>query len=126
MIRSSDEGDAAENTKEEFEGPISSDPPNESRPIGEFARDALRWLTREPLVRLNKRGDLTFLEAPGYEVHIDDFATRRGLLNWLWHFLASGKRWVTLDLLLDLVATIKGHDDKKAAAEPQAKAENRQ
>lgn len=113
MIRSSGKGDAAENAKRESD--VRETPPNELRRLGEFARGAVRWLTREPLVRLNEHGDLTFREAPGYELHIDDFATRSGLLYWLWHFLATGKRWVTPDLLLDLVATIKGHDDRKAA-----------
>jgi len=93
----------------------STNSPNEWRHIGAGVHEALRWLTRPHLVRLNKRGILTFREAPGYELHIDDFATREGLLEWLWHFVVSGKRWVTLDFLLDLLATIKGHDDRKGA-----------
>ncbi len=108
------EGERAESTKEEANRRTSNDAPNGPRLIGEYVCDAVSWLRREPLVRLDKRGSLTFREAPGYELHIDDLSTRTGLLDWLWHLLVSGKRWVTLDLLLDLVATIKGHDDRKA------------
>lgn len=112
------EGDKAESAEQEADRRTSNNAPNEPRLIGEFVRDALSWLRREPLVRLDRRGNLTFREEPGYELHIDDFSTRTGLRDWFWHFLASGKRWVTLDLLLDLVATIKGHDDRKAAKRP--------
>ncbi len=84
------------------------------RPISDFTNDALGDLDREHEVKLDERGTLTFPKAPGYEMHVDDFQTRKGLLEWLWHLLISGKRWVTLHLLVDLLATIKGHDERIA------------
>lgn len=87
------------------------------RPISEYVDAALSNLLREHEVKLDERGILTFPKAPGWELHVEDFSTRNGLLDWLWHFLASGKRWVTLDFLLDLVAAIKGHDERKARSE---------
>lgn len=95
-------------------------------PISEYVakacNDLQRELQREREVKLDERGVLTFPKAPGWELHIRDFSTRYGLLDWLWHFLVSGKRWVTLDFLIDLVATIKGHDDHKAAARCEQRA----
>jgi hypothetical protein len=88
--------------------------PNEIRHISELVDEACRELRIEPRVKLNRRGVLTFREAPGYELHIKNFATRDGLIKWFWHFLASGKRWATPAFLVDLLATIIGHDNREA------------
>lgn len=86
------------------------------RHVSEFLPQTLRGMRRPHEVKLDRRGNLTFAKAKGYQqLHVSDLKTRSQLLQWLWHLLMSGKRWVTLPLLIDLIATLIGHDEREAA-----------
>ena len=76
---------------------------------------AIRELTSPKLVRLDRNDTLTFHDAPDYEIDARELDTHRGLLGWLCHLAVSGKRWFTLECLVDLLATLKGRQNREDA-----------
>jgi hypothetical protein len=77
------------------------------RHISEFVDEAMRELTRPHDVKLDRQDRLTFREAPDYEIDARELDTHRGLCDWLWHLAVTGKRWFTMQCLLDLLATVR-------------------